>query len=271
MKPQDHRSVARVIINALILVELSLLPIGCAAVRDNVLATTATVIGVQIHQKDQDKTPELKIGYARTEFAFVPTDHETPRNSKDQGPKGSASGSAPNSTDQGKKGFASGSARNSAEVLMEINAQGSIGLGTAYQGGVYQRLAVGQTAVAQPGAAFMMAKDKSGTLDKDTANAVSKTLQKIPQTPHIVLAAIQPLSIAYEDLYATKKDTFDKAVQPNYADFRHFLIGDPETPDLETVKKVRTELEKDPQIKSKLSEIDEKLKPKQTKEESTPK
>jgi L-alanine-DL-glutamate epimerase-like enolase superfamily enzyme len=254
MKVQDHRSVFKVTINAVILVGLTQLSIGCTAVRDNVLATTVTVIGVQIHQKDQDKTPELKIGYARTEFAFVPTDHETARNS----------------TDQGTKGSASGSARNSAEVLMEIHAEGNFGLGTAYQGGVYQRLAVGQTAVQQPGAALMMAKNKDGTLDKNSADAVSKALQKIPQTPPDVLAAIQPLSMAYSDLYATKKDTFDKAVQavqPDYKDFRSFISGDPNTPDLEAVKKVRTELEKDPEIKSKLSEIDEKLKPKQTKEE----
>src|SRR6266702_3665312 len=97
----------------------------CAANKDNVLAVTTTVIGVQVHQKDADKTPEMKVGYARTEFAFVPTD----------------------------KG-AKGSATNSSEVLMEINAKGNLGLGTAYQGGVYQRLAVGSIAVTQAGAAF---------------------------------------------------------------------------------------------------------------------
>jgi hypothetical protein len=123
---------------------------GCFANKENVLAVTTTVIGVQIHQKDADKTPELKVGYARTEFAFVPTD------------KGSTNGN--------------GSAANSAEVLMEINAQGSMALGSVYQGGVYQRLAVGPIAVAQPGAAFMMAKDKDGTISTNTANAVSQSI-----------------------------------------------------------------------------------------------
>jgi len=243
MKPQHHRSLVKVIINAAILVELSLLVMGCAAVRDNVLAITATVIGVQIHQKDQDKTPEVKIGYARTEFAFVPTDHET----------------APNSKDQEKKGSASGSARNSAEVLMEINAQGSIGLGTAYQGGVYQRLAVGQTAVTQPGAAFMMAKNADGKLEKDSADAVSKALQKIPETPGEVLAERKPLRIAYKAL-PDKKAVFDEAVKPDYEDFQKFLAGVPETPDLETVKRIRKKLEGDGQIKAKLDEIDKELK-----------
>jgi hypothetical protein len=227
MRLQEYRSVVKVTIDAFILVALSLVPFGCAAVQDHVLATTTTVIGVQIHQKDGDKTPELKIGYARSEFTFVPTP--------------------------------SGNPRNSAEVLMEINAQGNFGLGVAYQGGVYQRLAVGQIAVTQPGAAFMMAKNSNGTLDVNTANAVSQALQNIPETPGDALAAREPLRKAYLALSSTKKAVFDaavKAVAPDYGTFSNFLIGDPKPPNLETVKKVRQELEKDKEIKTKLDEIE---------------
>ena len=130
----------------------ALLLAGCAENKDNVLAVTGTVIGVQIHQKDTDKTPELKVGYARSEFAYVPTD----KNSNTDSPGGSAA--------------------NSAEVLMEINAGGSVTLGSVYQGAVYQRLAVGKTAVSQPGAAFMMAKDKNGNISTNTAEAISQSL-----------------------------------------------------------------------------------------------
>jgi len=135
---------------------LVILLAGCIANKENVLAVTSTVIGVQIHQKDADKTPELKVGYARTEFAFVPTDKGT-----------------------------NGSSANSAEVLMEINAQGNAGLGTAYQGGIYQRLAVGKTAVQQPGAAFMMAKDSNGTLNPTNAEAIQKATAAINAVPAI--------------------------------------------------------------------------------------
>src|ERR1051326_7529412 len=69
MKPH-HRSLQFAV---LALTSPSLL-CGCLANKENVLAVTGTVIGVQIHQKDADKTPELKVGYARTELAFVPTD-----------------------------------------------------------------------------------------------------------------------------------------------------------------------------------------------------
>ena len=130
---------------------MAMLLTGCVANKENVLAVTSTVIGVQIHQKDADKTPELKVGYARAEFAYVPTDKNT---------------------------NGSGSAAHSAEVLMEINAQGNLGLGTAYQGGIYQRLAVGPTAVSQPGAAYMMAKDKNGNLSPETAEAVSQSIKE---------------------------------------------------------------------------------------------
>lgn len=132
---------------------VALLLAGCAANKENVLAVTSTVIGVQIHQKDADKTPELKVGYARSELAFVPTDKPETTNSP------------------------AGSARDSAEVLMEINAQGNVGLGTAYQGGIYQRLAVGPIAVSRPGAAFMMAKDKSGNINTNTTRAISESFK----------------------------------------------------------------------------------------------
>lgn len=166
---------------------------GCAADKDNVLAVTGTVIGVQIHQKDTDKTPELKVGYARTEFAYVPTDKKT-----------------------GKCGAASsGSAADSAEVLMEINAQGSLTLGTVYQGGVYQRLAVGKTAVSQPGAAYLMAKDKSGNIDPATAETVSQSI-----TQSAAGAVTQGNSDAAALVKATddgngkvKKDVLDKLVK----------------------------------------------------------
>jgi len=71
------------------------------------------------------------------------------------------------------------------EVLMEINAQGNVGLGTAYQGGVYQRLAVGKTAVSQPGAAFMMAKDSSGNLNPTNAEAIQKATAAIQAVPAV--------------------------------------------------------------------------------------
>jgi len=44
------------------------------------------------------------------------------------------------------------------------------------QGGIYQRLAVGKTAVSQPGAAFMFAKNANGKMEPETATAVKDAL-----------------------------------------------------------------------------------------------
>jgi hypothetical protein len=209
---------------------LSLLLPGCAASKDNVLATTATVVGVQIHQKDTDKTPEVKIGYARTEFAFVPTDKESASARRKRGA----------GTPQ------TGSAANSSEVLMEINAQGNIALGAAYQGGIYQRLAVGPTAVAQPGAAIMMAKDKNGNLDANAATAIknaSRTVDTISQSQPDLEAAKRKLADAYRGASDQDKKKFDQAAKDaGYSNFPDF-ISKTETSD-EGLKKVRDFLSK---------------------------
>jgi hypothetical protein len=187
-----------------------LLLTGCVANKENVLAVTSTVIGVQIHQKDADKTPELKVGYARAEFAFVPTDKRSDTNS------------------------ASGSAANSAEVLMEINAQGNVGLGTAYQGGIYQRLAVGKTAVQQPGAAFMMAKDASGNINNNTATAIAnatKAVNTIPESKPAPTVTRRQMVDAYNSASVDDRKKFDTAAKQadsKYSNFNDFISSAPD-------------------------------------------
>jgi hypothetical protein len=48
-------------------------------------------------------------------------------------------------------------------------------------GGLYQRLAVGDIAVGQPGASMLFAKDSSGNLSLTNLNAVMPLLLKQPQ------------------------------------------------------------------------------------------
>lgn len=175
---------------------------GCSSNKENVLAITSTVIGVQIHQKDADKTPEMKVGYARAEFAYVPTDKRSDTNSSN------------------------GSAANSAEVLMEINASGNVGLGVAYQGGVYQRLAVGKTAVSQPGAALMMAKDQNGNIGTNAAVAVAnatRAVNTIQESKPDIEAGKRKILDAYNAASATDKQKFENAAKAaGYTDFNDF-------------------------------------------------
>lgn len=68
---------------------------------------------------------------------------------------------------------------NGVSVLMELRYSGIF----SKTGGIYQRLAVGDTAVKQPGAAFMFAKDASGNISSNAINAITEKVQTIPLAP----------------------------------------------------------------------------------------
>ncbi|MEM9313086.1 MAG: hypothetical protein AAGA95_00540 [Pseudomonadota bacterium] len=109
-----------------------------------VLTTTGTTIGLSLGQDASGSGVETVLGYKRAEFAYVPTN-------RDGGEKAGNSGDG---------------ARDSANVLTEL-----------YYGGtkesvIYQRLAVGDIAVARMGAAALFLRDNTGTVDADTAKAL---------------------------------------------------------------------------------------------------
>ncbi len=122
---------------------------GCEKQGYSVLAATGTVIGVEVSQNPATQTPQAKLGYNRGELAFVPTNRSGGKE---------ASGFGQGATDTG-------------EVIMELRYGGIFDVGGS--SGIYQRLAVGKTAVQQKGAAYMFAKDEDGTLDTATANAIA--------------------------------------------------------------------------------------------------
>lgn len=134
---------------------------GCSNTQHMVLAATGTVIGIDISQDPATQTPHAKIGYNRGELAIVPTNRA-------QCVKKQNSNQFECTPVQG------GGAKDSTDVLMELRFKSPF----SFQGnaGIYQRLAVGENAVTQPGAAFMFAKDDSGELKPDTAKAVSNAI-----------------------------------------------------------------------------------------------
>jgi hypothetical protein len=114
-----------------------------------VIASTGTVIGVEVSQNPATQAPQAKLGYNRGELAIVPSNRP------------------PCLTDEGQTKVACGQlgegARDVPDVLMELRYGGIFDTGPS--SGIYQRLAVGKIAVAQPGAALMFARDADGTLD----------------------------------------------------------------------------------------------------------
>jgi len=124
---------------------------GCKGLQHNILVVTGTTFGISVAENPSTQLYEAKIGYARSEFAFVPGDTNHP-------------GTVP-------------------DVLMEIRMENIL------KGGlVYQRLAVGSLAVSQPGATMLFAKSADGAVDPQIAAALLKipapdagaTAEKLP-------------------------------------------------------------------------------------------
>jgi len=198
---------------------------GCAN-RHAVVAVTGTNIGLEISQNPANQTPQAKLGYNRGEVAIVPSNRAANEEPGSQG----------------------GGAADVADVIMELKFSNIFSFNTS---GIYQRLAVGSTAVRQPGAAFMFAKDQKGNIDSSTAEAINKALSTIPETDANILKARSPLTKAYEKLKSTKEEVFNKAVGTiGYTNYENFVLNKPSQPTAEQVNKVRKELEKDDEIKT---------------------
>lgn len=133
-------------------VSISLLAIGggCDGPNATIYTATATIIGVDISQ-NANQVPQGTLGYKRAEFAIVPTDI----------------GQCVYAEDKTLKCPSDISAKNAPNVLMELHYPGIF-----TGGGIYQRLAVGEKAVSQPGAALLFAKDAGGKVDAAAANAI---------------------------------------------------------------------------------------------------
>jgi len=108
----------------------ALLLLGCEAVPRSVVAFTGTNIGLDISENPATQMPHMKLGYNRAEGAFV-SDKIIHENSEDV-----------------------------ANVLMELRYGGSNDMNPA----IYQRLAVGKTAVKQDGATALFLKNSDGTI-----------------------------------------------------------------------------------------------------------
>lgn len=142
---------------ALSLLALAAALCGCTNLH-SVITSTQTGLGVSISENPSTQLYEMRFGYFRNEFAFVPGDTNHP-------------GTVP-------------------DVLMEIRMENIL------KGGlVYQRLAVGPNAVTQPGAALLFAKGADGSADPNIAAAL---LRQTPSPAAEATAAKLPLAQAYQ-------------------------------------------------------------------------
>lgn len=135
---------------------MMLLAMGCITGRHAIVTATGTNIGVDVSQNPTTNSPQAKLGYQRTEVAIVPTNRSA---KEDPGSQGNG-------------------AADLGDVLMELRYGGIFDLGAS--SGIYQRLAVGKTAVSRPGAAMMFARDADGNVSAD-AKAALQSLESVPE------------------------------------------------------------------------------------------
>lgn len=217
-------------------VTISLAAAGCSS--NTVIAATGTTIGVELAENPATHVPHAKLGYNRAELAYVPTNRPGPQ---EEAPKdGKICG-----------------AEDTAEVLMEIKYAGIFSWGAG--GGIYQRLAVGKTAVQQPGAAYMFARDVSGNLEPETAAQIKAALRNMPDAATVdQLKAMAPLRKAYVAFYddAGKKQLFDQAAKAQcFNDFADFLAADADRITDEKIQGIRRQIEADADVKAKLADF----------------
>jgi hypothetical protein len=130
---------------------------GCATRGYSVLASTGTIIGLEVSQNPATQMPQARLGYNRAELTYVPTN----RNFKD---------------DAGDTG---GGARDTANVLMELRYGGTFDIGKS--SAIYQRLAVGDDAVKQPGAVAMFLRNAEGGVDKNLEDLEKALINQIQE------------------------------------------------------------------------------------------
>ncbi len=125
--------------------------------RENVFANTETGIGLFVAQNPKTQVYELKLGYLRHEFFFVPTSKTVTYN-RQTSPSGMLQWVfGPPLIEEGVSNH---SPKPTAEVLGEVAADVSADgqeAGPSANFGVRQRLAVGETAVRTGGAVALMA------------------------------------------------------------------------------------------------------------------
>jgi hypothetical protein len=121
---------------------LALALVGCKT--NSVVVATQTGLGISISENPATQLYEGRLGYFRNEVAYIPGNTNNPASIPD--------------------------------VLMEIRMENLL------RGGmIYQRLAVGKTAVTQPGASLMFAKDRDGQLNSNVVDAVTRKIQAVPE------------------------------------------------------------------------------------------
>lgn len=208
----------------LLIAIISCITFGCTN-RHAVIAVTGTNIGVEISQNPANQTPQAKLGYQRSEVAIVPTNRSG----------GIHPGSKSGGENSATEGFING-AKDVANVLMELRYSNIFSFTNS---GIYQRLAVGETAVQQ--SVLMFAKDSHGKIDDKTASAI-RSLETIKSRNPEIRAEMKKITDFHRD-NPDKQTVIENAIKESgYADWDAFIDNKPNEPSTETVEEIKKKL-----------------------------
>ncbi len=181
-----------------VVVLLAVAPAACAGcstklLRENVLATTQSAIGLSLAQNAQTQMYELKAGFFRHEFFLVPTSKRVVNDADNKDAAGTTNRDGRLDT---LKCIEHNDPSHTPEVLAEIQVGGYGKQSIKEQGGrveVYQRLAVGRQAVRSRAAVALMASDA------ETAKVLSERSAGEAEARHRI-AALVHITRALEDM-----------------------------------------------------------------------
>ena len=226
--------------------------VGCkTVVRENILSSINTGIGVTVAENPKTELYEVKVGYIRSQFYSVPTGKVVENENKHDGTETTTIRGTTSTTEKVRNDARSNRADLTPQIVSGIRMESGIEqllIGV----NVSESFAVGSIAVMSPAAIAMYVADADSDAKASAASlaaiASARTVREAPSGD--TLQTMAPLMNAYNALQTSKQTEFNEAAKvAEFADFRAFLMGNPTS---KQIGDVRAELEKDQVIKKAL-------------------
>lgn len=168
---------------------------GCNSPQSCIILSNQTGFGIRASYNPQTQLPEGEIGYINSVFSIIPTNRAF-------------------NSDEVQIEKVGGGAKDTANVLFETNFSNWFNFWSDQA--IYQRVAVGETAVSQPGVFAIFAKDYDGKIDVELIKALSGLKSETQN--------VSKLKSLIAKVYTDKKTVIDEILkQMGYSNYDYFI------------------------------------------------